>query len=126
MSGAFSNYMEAQIVEHFLRGSATPFLALYTSNPDEDNSGAEAEYSGYQRQSCSFTSTDTDGRTSLASSVTFAANGGNSPVTITHVGVLDAATGGNLLLYAPLTSAKTLANGDVISFGAGQGVFTLD
>lgn len=38
----------------------------------------------------------------------------------------DAATGGNLLAYAALTTAKTVQNGDTAQFSAGDITVTLD
>lgn len=39
--------------------------------------------------------------------------------TVTHFGVYDAASGGNLLFYAALSVAKTINTGDTVSFAAG-------
>jgi hypothetical protein len=47
-------------------------------------------------------------------------------VIVTHVGIYDAPTGGNLLYYSNLASAKTLAPNDVLSFAPGAITITLD
>jgi hypothetical protein len=39
---------------------------------------------------------------------------------VTHVGVYDASTGGNLLAYAALTSSKTIETGDVFRIPTGD------
>jgi hypothetical protein len=39
---------------------------------------------------------------------------------VTHVGVYDAVTGGNLLAYAALTSSKTIETGDVFRIPTGD------
>ena len=63
--------------------------------------------------------------TSNAKALTFPANNGAGAVTVTHIGVYDASTGGNLLYHSPLTQAKTLQVGDVISFAVGSITVTL-
>jgi len=45
---------------------------------------------------------------------------------VSYVGVMDASTGGNLLAYAALTSAKTIETGDVFRVPAGDLDITLD
>jgi hypothetical protein len=50
-----------------------------------------------------------------------------APVTITHIGIVDAVTGGNLLYSQALTTPKTLNINDVfvISNGVGTGDCTI-
>lgn len=130
--GAFSNYMEEKIVEHFLRGNAiTPpasvYVALFESDPGEAAGGTQTAYTGYARQLSTWTALDTNGQTKNVSAITFPANGNASaPVTITHIALFDAATNGNRLMYAALTAPKTLSPGDVLSFAANALVFGLD
>ena len=46
---------------------------------------------------------------------------------MTHVGVYDATSGGNLLFYTALTVSKTVNNGDAEpSFAAGSLTFQID
>lgn len=47
-------------------------------------------------------------------------NNGGSTVTITGVGIWDATTSGNLLIYINLVSSQALANGSAFSFAAGN------
>lgn len=130
--GAFSNYLEEKIVEHFLRNNAITsptdiYLALYESDPGEDASGTETAYTGYSRQTSTWTALDGAGQTKNVGAVTFPANGNASAsATITHAAIFDAATLGNCLLYGPLASSKTLAVGDVLSFAANALTLTLD
>ena len=46
--------------------------------------------------------------------------------TITHFALYDAAVGGNLLAFGPLTDARTVAAGDTIRFGPGDLTVTLN
>jgi hypothetical protein len=130
--GAFSNYLEEKIVEHFLRNNAvtpptTVYVGLFESDPGEAAGGTETAYTNYARQSSSWTALDANGQTKNSATITFPANGNASAsVTISHICLFDAASAGNRLFYAALTSPKTLAPGDVLSFAANAGVFTID
>ena len=46
--------------------------------------------------------------------------------TVVAVGIFDAATNGNLLFWANLTTSKTIQNGDTAQFAAGSLTFTED
>lgn len=132
----FSNYTEANIIETTLRGQPFPvpagiYLALFTADPtDANTTGNEVQttaWPAYVRQDCAQGgviatgwTAPSDGVSSNAKALTFPANNGAGAVTVTHIGIYDAATGGNLLYHAPLTAAKTLQIGDVISFAIGS------
>jgi hypothetical protein len=59
-----------------------------------------------------------DGYTQNTSAVTFPPSDGT--YNITHIGVYDSLTGGNLLYHTPLNSTKTLYSTDTITFNAGS------
>jgi hypothetical protein len=130
--GAFSNYMEEKIVEHFLRNNAitppvTVYMGLFESDPGEGTSGTETAFSGYARQSTAWTALDVSGQTKNVAALTFPANGNASAsVTISHMALFDASTAGNRLFYAALSAPKTLSPGDVLSFASNAIVFGLD
>ena len=97
-------------------------LGLFTSDPGETG-GTEISGNGYARKAVTFTvsgNTATNG-----SAVEFDAATG-SWGTITHVAVFDAATGGNQIAYAALTTAKAINTGDILRFPAGEVDVTLD
>lgn len=127
---SFSNYLETKVLDHVFGGTAytapsTLYLALHTANPDEDATGAEVSTSGtaYARTAVAFTTTgNTTSNTSAVEFSTATANFG----TVSHVGVWDASTGGNMLAYAALTSSKTIETGDVFRVPAGDLDITLD
>jgi hypothetical protein len=125
---SFSNYLETEILDHVFGGAAytapsTLYLSLHTANPDEDGSGAEVSGGGYARQTVAFTTSgNTTSNTAAVEYPTATADFG----TVTHVGVYDAATAGNLLCYAALTSSKTIETGDVFRVPAGDLDITLD
>jgi len=127
---SFSNYLETEILDHVFSGNAytapsTLYLSLHTANPDEDGSGTEVSTSGtaYARATVTFTTSgNTSSNTSAVEFSTATANFG----TVTHVGVWDASTSGNLLCYAALSSSKTIETGDVFRVPAGDLDITLD
>ena len=126
---AFSNYAEDAILDHLLRNVAltsptTVYLALYESDPGENNTGTETAFTGYARQASSW-SAAVDGSTDNSGSISFPANTG-AQVTITHAAIFDAVTGGNMLIKGALTQSKVIETSDVLSFAANQLTFTLD
>lgn len=139
--GKFSNYLEDGIINATLRGTplsvpSGTFFALFTADPTDANITANevktTAWPAYVRMDCAAGgaistgwTAPSDGVTSNAKALTFPANNGAGAVTITHVGIYDAATNGNLLYHAPLTQAKTLQVGDVISFAVGSVTITV-
>ena len=127
---SFSNSAETLVLNWLLTaGSATRptawYLALFTSNPDEDGSGTEVTTVGtaYARQTAAFTVTGNAASNSAAIEFPTATA---SYGTVSHVGVYDASTGGNLIAYAALSTAKVIDTGDVLRVPASDLNITLD
>lgn len=129
MADAKSDYLEAKILDHVL-GTA-PFtmpsniyVSLHTASVTDTAGGAEVTGGSYARQQATFNAASTNG------GVTTATNDGaiswtNLPaVTITYVGLWDAATNGNLLYWGPLGQARSLAAGDPFTIQDEQMVIT--
>jgi hypothetical protein len=125
---SFSNFLETEILDHVFAGAAytapsTIYVALYTAAPGEAGGGTELSGSGYARQTVAFsTSGDT---TSNSAAVEFPTATGTWG-SVTHVGVFDASTSGNLMAYATLSSAKTIDSGDVFRIPTGDLDITLN
>lgn len=102
---------------------STLYLALYTSNPDEGNTGTEVSGGSYARQTIAFTVTNN--LASNTSAIEFPVATGTWG-TITHIGVMDSLTTGNLLAYAQLTASKAVSAGDALRFPVGDIDITLD
>lgn len=127
---SFSNTFETRVLTWvFTSDSATRptawYMALFTSNPADDASGTEVSTSGtaYARQSATFTiSGDTASNSAAIEFPTATASFG----TVSHVGVFDASTGGNLIAYAALTTSKAIDTGDVFRIPSGDFDVTLD
>lgn len=125
---AFSNYLENKVMGHVFGGVAysapgTLYLALYTTDPGEANTGTEVSGGSYARQTVAFTVTNN--LATNTSAVEFPVATGTWG-TITHIGIMDALTTGNLLAYAQLSSSKAVSAGDALRFPAGDIDITLD
>lgn len=122
---SFTNYLEDAVLDHVFGGNAysapsTLYVGLFTAAPSDTGGGTEVSGGGYARQTATFTVSGT--------SPTEATNGAaiDYPTatadlgTITHVGVFDALTSGNLLAYASVSTSKTINTGDVLRIPAGD------
>jgi hypothetical protein len=126
---SLSDYMETAVINHFLRNTtvaspATVYLALYTTDPTDADTGTEVTGGAYVRIPITLTA-PVNGVTKNAADVEFAVATANWG-TVTHAAVRDAATGGNLLLHGPLSINKTINTGDQFRVPANQLTFTLD
>jgi len=124
-----SNYLENVIINHFLRKTPTSspsavYLALYTSDPTDADTGTEVSGGSYERQAITF-SAPSNGSTSNSSTITFPTATGNWG-TLTHVGIRDDSSGGNLLFYGPLATSKTITTGDQFIVNSGNLTVTID
>ena len=126
---SFSNYLETELLDHVFANNAytsptAVYVALFTAVTDgEAGTVTEVSGGGYARQAGSFTVSGNTATTSAAIEYpTATADYG----TVTHVGIYDASTAGNLLAYAALTASKTISSGDVFRIPAGDLDITLD
>jgi hypothetical protein len=125
---SFTNFLETEILDHVFAGASytaptTKYLALYTAAPGETGGGTEVSGTGYVRQSVAFT---TSGNTTSNNAAVEFPTAGASWGTVTHVGVFDASTSGNLMAYAALTTSKTIDSGDVFRVPNADLDITLD
>jgi hypothetical protein len=122
---ALSDHAEKLLLDWLMtNGSATRptawYVALYTAAPSDSGGGTEVSGNGYSRQAVTFDAASTPGgTTSNSGAVTFTAAGG-SWGTITHIGIHDASTSGNLLWHGSMTASKTIADGDTLEFAIGN------
>lgn len=124
---SFSDTFETRVLTWVFTSDAATrptawYLALFTSDPADDASGTEVTGGGYSRQSATFSvSGDTATTTAVIEYPTATASYG----TVSHVGVFDASTGGNLIAHAALTTSKAIDTGDVFRVPAGDLDITL-
>jgi len=124
-----SDYLENKLLDHVLRNVSytsptTVYVGLYTSDPGDDDTGTEVSGGSYARQILSVT-TATDGIVTSSADITFpqaTAQWG----TISHIGLLDSITSGNLLMHTALTTSKTIESGDVLRISSGDLTAALD
>lgn len=113
---AKSTYLINNLLNVALRATAyttptTVYVALYTSNPTIADTGTEVTGGSYARQAVTFAAPSA-GAVANSAALTFT----NMPAaTITHIGIRDALTLGNLLHFAPATASKVTNVGDTVT-----------
>jgi len=127
---SFSNTFETHVLNYVFTATSVTrptawYVALFTSNPAEDGSGTEVSTSGtaYARRTVAFTVSGNLATNNAAIEFpTATARFG----TVTHIGVFDASTSGNLIAYSALSASKAIATGDVFRIPTGDLDITLD
>jgi hypothetical protein len=124
-----SNYLENKLLDHVLRNTSynsptTVYVGLFTTDPTDGNTGTEVSGGSYARQVLNVT-TATGGIVTSSADVTFPQATG-SWGTISHLGLLDALTSGNLLMHTPLTTSRAIETGDVLKISTGSLTASLD
>lgn len=121
---AFSNYLEDQITGWIAGTSMTAptatFVQLYSQDPTDAGSATGALYSRVSVASGagSWTrGTGGAGTITNASAITITSSA-SATASATHFAVFTSATGGDMLFYGALTTAKTIASGDEVKFNA--------
>ena len=134
----FTNYLEDKVIVHLFGGTAytaptTWYAGLQTAAPSDSAGGTEVSGGAYARQAISWTITS--GGTAQASN-TSALEWPASTTdwgTVTHCGVYDSLTGGELTAFEELTKTdfttanpKTVNTGDIMKIDAGNLKLQLD
>lgn len=123
-----SNYLENALINATLRNTAftsptVVYLALYTTDPTDADTGTEVSGGSYARQSITF-GAPSNGVSTNSAAIEFPQATG-SWGTITHVAIRDALTLGNMLYHTPLDASKTIASGDIFRIAIGSLSVTL-
>lgn len=127
---SMSNYLENKVLDHTLRGtpyvqpSGNLYMALYTSDPTDADTGIEVIGNAYARQTVTF-SLSTLGSSTTSADVNFPVTTG-AWGTVTHAGIRDALTGGNLLYSGALSVAQSILTSNQFVVKAGQFTINLD
>lgn len=126
-----TNYLEAMILNVLFRTQAAYKPAaievgLFTAAPTDAGGGTEVSGGNYARVAVTQADANWDApsgtprTTQNAAAITFPAPSGANWGTVTHFGIFDAHTSGNLLYWAALTTQKTINDGDAApSFAIG-------
>jgi hypothetical protein len=118
-----SNHLENALINATLRNTsytspATIYVALYTSDPTDANTGTEVSGGSYARTSVTFAA-PSNGVSLSNADCTFpqaTANWG----TIGWIGLMDALTSGNLLYHTALDASKIIESGDIFKIASGS------
>jgi len=129
---AASNYLENKVLDHVLKNTAytqptSLHLGLFINTSGNAAANLEAgtltdevSLSGtaYARMSVAFAAAS-GGTSATNATVTFA-TATAAWGTITHVAIMDAATGGNVLFWGAVTTAKAIDSGDTFQITSGN------
>ena len=123
-----SNYLENALINGTIRATSytapsTIYIALYTSDPTDADTGTEVSGGSYARQSVTFAA-PSNGVSASNATVTFP-TATASWGTVAYIGLRDASTGGNLLYHSPLDTSKVVSSGDVFQIQSGSLTVTL-
>ena len=126
---AMSNYLENEILDHILGTGAytaptTVYVGLSTGSFGEGNTGTELTGNAYARVSASFGAASS-GTASNDAAIEFTVATGDWG-SVSHFGLFDAASGGNLLIHGAFSVAKTIQQGDVLKIAVGDLDITAD
>lgn len=119
-----SNYLRTKLIDEALRNvnyvpPAQVYVGLNTADPTAAGNNTEATGAWYARQPVTFNAQSTPGVTDHEGEVQFSPVVGPN-VTITHLTIWDAPTGGNMMLFNPVTTPKTFTEGDIPTFLDGE------
>jgi hypothetical protein len=123
-----SNYLENALINGTLRGTTytaptTTFLALYTSDPTDADTGTEVSGGSYARQSITMAA-PSNGVSTNSAAIEFP-QCTSTWGTVAFVGIRDAVTSGNLLYHTALDASKVISTGDIFKINAGNLSVTL-
>jgi hypothetical protein len=127
VAGNLTNYLESKLIDHFLGTTTytkptTVYVALFTVTPGEAGGGTEVTGGSYARQSAAFGAASS-GATTNSANIDFA---GMPAATTVAIGIFDAITSGNMLLYGALTTNKTTDAGDTLRIATGSLSVSID
>lgn len=126
---AISNYLENKILNHTLNNvpytqPEVVYLALFKSDPTDDNIGEEVNGNGYARKPIKFNE-PSNGSISNSVAITMPIATGEWG-TITHVGIMDNLINGNLLYYGQLDIHQNIQSNNQLFIDTNQLTITLD
>lgn len=118
-----SNYLEDALINVTLRNTAyttptTVYLALYTTDPTDADTGTEVSGGSYARQAITM-GAPSNGVSVSSADISFP-QCTVSWGTVAFVGIRDALTAGNLLYHSPLTVSKAIDVGDIFKVASGS------
>lgn len=143
MAGSLSDYAENKLLDSIFRGvsfsPANLYLALFTQGDGleanniagsvevkpTDASGAATSYARIKVNDQGGYVAAVNGVTSNAQNLEFPTATGDWN-TITHTALMDAPTGGNVIIWGEITNPRDIYAGDAVRVRAGANIITLD
>lgn len=124
-----SDYLELKFLDHFTGTASTSapsavYLGLSTASLNDDASGTELSGSGYTRKAITFASAS-GGSIASNSAVEFP-SATSSWGTVSHWGIWDASSSGNLLFHGAFSASKAIATGDILKVASGSLTISAD
>lgn len=129
-----SDYLEGKILDDIFGIAAfsvpaTVYIALYTAAPSDTGGGTECSGNAYARVAVTNTAASwsrVGNQVTNDNAITFPSPTGAAWGTVTHWGMFDAASAGNLLMWGALTTSRATAAGTAPNFPAGDLQTNLD
>jgi hypothetical protein len=119
---AKSDYLENKFLNHVLKVSSFTvptniYLALYTDATSDAGGGTEVTGGSYARVVANSWASASGGASSNSAVIDFP---GMPAVTVTHIALYDASSGGNRLYHGALTTPKVVPVGETLRFAIGE------
>lgn len=123
-----SEYLEDALLDHVFNATAftsptNVYVALFTAAPNDGGGGTEVSGGSYARvqKACNTTNfpSASGGAIANGTAITFPQATASWGV-VTHFGIFDASTNGNLLYWGDLSASKTIDSGDTASIAIGD------
>lgn len=126
---SFADYLENALLNHTFRNSAlsspaTVYLGLFTAAPSDTGGGTEVSGGAYARTAITFGAPSPAGTITQNADVLFPVASG-AWGTVTHWGIFDASTAGNMLCWSTVTPNQAITTGQQAKIASGQLVITL-
>jgi hypothetical protein len=124
---SFTDYTENLVLNFLLTTNTATrptawYIGLFTAAPSDTGGGTEVTGNGYSRVATGTITVSGTSPTNAtnAAAIEFAAASGGNWGSVGWAAIFDASTSGNMLAWAPLSTARTINNGDVLRIPAGD------
>lgn len=125
--GSLTNFLELKLLDHTFGVAAytqpaTVYLGLLKADPTDTGTVTEATYGAYARQAITFGAASA--RAIAQSGVVTFPKATSGSETVTHYGIFDAVSAGNMLAHGSLSASKQIVTNNTPSVASGQVTIT--
>lgn len=129
--GSFSDSYETKVLEHITGKAAlakpTAYIALYTVSPTDSTAGTEVTGGGYARIATAATDWNAAANGQITNAVDFTWPAASASWgSVVAVALVDATTGGTIIVWGAAATPKTISAGDQYKIAAGNLTISLD